>query len=82
MEKISVTVRVPALDSTFDFLVPSNMAVCEVQKLMIRILNSEYNVSNSIENLVLFDKETATVLRSECSFGQLCIGDGSKLILI
>lgn len=82
MEKVSVTVRIPALNNTFDFLVPTNMAVRDVQKLMIKILSSEYNISNSITDVLLFDRETATVLRAECSFKQLGIGDGAKLVLM
>ena len=27
MEKISITVKIPALDSTYDFIVPNNMSV-------------------------------------------------------
>lgn len=42
MEKISITVKIPALDSTYDFIVPNNMSVKNAQNLMIRILNSEY----------------------------------------
>ena len=82
MEKISITVRVPALDSTYDFIVPSNMAVRDAQQLMMKILNSEYGISDSTSDLMLFDRDDATVLRMECSFSQLGIGDGAKLVLM
>ena len=82
MEKISITVRVPALDNTYDFIVPSNMAVRDVQQLMMKILNSEYGISDSTSDLTLFDRDDATVLRMECSLSQLGIGDGAKLVLM
>ncbi|MBR3722527.1 MAG: hypothetical protein IKN12_07140 [Selenomonadaceae bacterium] len=82
MEKISVSVRVPALDNTYDFIVPSNMAVRDVEQLMMKILSSEYGISESVADLTLFDREDATVLRMECSLSQLGIGDGAKLVLM
>lgn len=82
MEKISITVRVPVLDSTYDFIVPSNMAVRDVQQLMMKILNSEFGISDSTSDLTLFDRDDATVLRMECSLSQLGIGDGAKLVLM
>ena len=48
MEKISITVKIPALDSTYDFIVPNNMSVKNAQNLMIRILNSEYGISDTV----------------------------------
>lgn len=72
----------PALDSTYDFIVPCNMAVRDVQLLIMKIIISEYGISDSLKNLVLFDQEDATVLRMECSFSQLGISDGAKLVLL
>ena len=78
MEKISITVKIPALDSTYDFIVPNNMS----QNLMIRILNSEYGISDKSADAMLFDTSDNTALRLECSFAQLGISDGAKLLLI
>ena len=55
MEKISITVKIPALDSTYDFIVPNNMSVKNAQNLMIRILNSEYGISDKSADAMLFD---------------------------
>ena len=82
MEKISITVRIPALGTSFDFIVPTNMAVRDVQKLIVKILSSEYGISDSVSDLLLFDYEDASVLRLECSLNQLGIGDGAKLVLM
>lgn len=48
MEKIALSVKIPALGGTYDFIVPANMAVKDVQSLIVRILNSEYGVSDSV----------------------------------
>lgn len=82
MEKIAITVEIPALNGTYDFVVPSNMSIRNAQNLMIRILNSEYGISDQSTNAILFDKEDNTALRLECSFAQLGISDGAKLLLI
>lgn len=81
MEKVSLSVRVPALDGSYDFIVPDNMAVRDVQKLMARILESEYGVSGNISDLMLLDMSDGEVLRLECSFKQLGISDGARLML-
>lgn len=82
MEKISISVKIPALDNTYDFLVPSNMSVRNVQNLIIRILNSEYGISDKSTDVMLIDTRDNLALRLECSFDQLGISDGSKLLLI
>ncbi len=82
MEKISITVRIPALDSSYDFIVPDNMSVRNAQNLMIRILSSEYGISDKSNDVMLFDMNDNTALRLECSFAQLGISDGAKLLLI
>lgn len=53
MEKISITVKIPALDSTYDFIVPNNMSVKNAQNLMIRILNSEYGISDKSADAIV-----------------------------
>ncbi len=82
MERISISVKIPALDGTYDFLVPNNMSVRNAQNLMIKILNSEYGISDRGADATLFDMSDNTALRLECSFAQLGIPDGAKLILI
>ena len=82
MEKISITVKIPALDGTYDFVVPNNMSIRNAQNLMIRILNSEYGISDKSTDAMLFDMGDNTALRLECSFAQLGISDGAKLLLI
>ena len=82
MKKISVTVSVPALGNAYEFIVPDGMSVANVQKLMVRILCSEYGVRTGSEGLVLFDRADGAVLRQECSFRQLGIAEGAQLVLM
>lgn len=82
MEKIAITVKIPALGSTYDFIVPSNMSIRNAQNLMIRILNSEYGFSDVNTDVMLLDLNDNTALRLECSFAQLGISDGAKLLMI
>lgn len=82
MEKISVTVKIPALGSTYDFIVPNNMSIRNAQNLMIRILNSEYGISDTNANVMLYDLSDNTALRLECSFAQLGISNGAKLLMV
>lgn len=82
MGKISVTVKIPALDQTHDFIIPDNMSVCEGQQLMISILNSEYGISDRSTDVMLFDMKEGCALRLECSFAQLGISDGAKLMMM
>lgn len=82
MEKISVTVKVPALHNSYDFLVPENMPVKNVQKLMIKILESEYGISGSRFDVRLFDTADGSMLGLEYSFTQLEVSDGAKLVLM
>lgn len=82
MKKISITVRIPALDNTYDFMVPDNMSVQNVQNLIVRILSTEYGISNTTNDVMLFDTSDNKALRLECSFAQLGIADGAKLLMI
>ena len=82
MEKISIAVKVPALGDIYDFIVPNNMSIRDALKLMIKILNSEYGISEKSTDVMLFDMKDNKVIRMECSFAQLGISDGAKLLMI
>ena len=82
MEKIAVTVKVPALDNVYEFLVPNSMPVKNVLSLMVRILSSEYGISDNSEGLMLFDMNDQAALSPEYTFEQLGICDGAKLLMI
>lgn len=81
MRKIPVTVRIPTTNSEFEFLIPDSMSVSDAQKLMVRILNSEYGITDNTSDLLLIDVRDGKSLRTDCSFKQLGILDGAKLML-
>ena len=82
MRKIPVTVRIPAIHGNYEFLIPDNMSVADAQKLMVRILNSEYGIADNSSDLIVIDEKDGKSLRPECSVSQLGITDGAKLILL
>lgn len=82
MEKIAVTVKVPALGNTYEFMVPDCMTVKNILELMVRIISSEFGVSNKSNDIMLFDMSDKTALPPEFSFDQLGISDGAKLLMI
>lgn len=82
MEKISVSIRIPALDITQDFIVPSTMKMMDARQLVADILFSEYGVKSLVSNVVFIDKSDGKALRMDASFAQMGIGDGAKLVLL
>ena len=82
MERITVSVRIPALGGSYEFLTPDSMAVKNVKKLMIRILSSEFNVHPSGDYAVLIDLRDHRQLLEELSFRQQGIEDGAELLLL
>lgn len=82
MRKISVTVLIPAIHGSYEFLIPDNMAVSNVLKLLVRIMNSERGTVDNSENVLLIDRKDGKSLRTECNFRQQGITDGTKLVLL
>ena len=82
LNRISVSIKIPALDNIYEFIVPNDMSVKDVQILIIKILNSEYGISENFSDAMLFDIDDVAALRLECSLEQLGIKDGAKLLLI
>ena len=82
MNTVSVSVYIPALGRKCDFTIPIHMAVKDVQQLILKILRSEYGVSEDGSNLMLFDLADGKSLRSEFIFAQLNITDVAELILM
>ena len=82
MEKISININIPAIGNTYEFMVPDSMSIQDAQNLIIRILSSEYGISKNNTDLMLFDLKDNLALRLECSFSQLGLSDGARLLLI
>lgn len=82
MEKISVSVRIPALDITHDFIVPSTMVISDVRQLVVDILCAEYGVTNDVEDIVFVDKADGKALSMGATLEKMGVGDGAKLMLL
>lgn len=82
MENVFVRVKVPAISRECEFQVPDDMAVKDVKKLMVRILNSEYGVPGNDTEIMLTDMSDGKTLRPEFSFEQSGITNGARLILM
>jgi uncharacterized ubiquitin-like protein YukD len=82
VRNIFVNVDIPAVGQSNEFAVPPTMAVKDVITLMVKILISEYGVSGSLSDLILFVKKDGKALKMECSLSQLGIADGDKLVLM
>ncbi len=57
------------------------MVVSKVIQLMAATISEEYGVSKSLNNIVLVDAMTNKVLNNSCSFRQMGITNGTKLML-
>lgn len=82
MEKISVSIRIPALDVTHDFIIPSTMIINDVKQLVMEIVCSEYGINKQADDIVIIDKADGKVLCMDSSLEQMGIGDGANLILL
>lgn len=82
MGKISVTIRIPALNDERDFLIPEKMAVKDVIMLIAKILSEEFGVSDNVENLQLMDTLDGKTLGNNDTFETLNILDGARLVLV
>jgi len=84
VEKLSVNIKISSLNAEHNFLIPSDMNVGEATLLIIQILLDEYpdiNVNYLLEYR-LMQVFSGKILNSGCSFRQLGIVQGEKLMLI
>ena len=83
IQKISISVRVPSVQKTHDFVLPENMSIKKVISLMSLTIADEYSsTSKGSDTLMLIDQKDNTVLNKECSLKQLGIKNGAKLMFI
>jgi hypothetical protein len=80
--KIPVSVWIPAISHSHEFLIPANMSVKDVIILMAKIIISEYGISDDLSDISLLDQSDGKALNFDCSFQQLGIANGAKLILV
>ncbi len=84
VEKISVHVRVIALNVEHNYLIPQQMSVMEAAELIQKTLLEEYpgiKPESGIKG-ILIQQSTGLMLDPGCSFRQLGIHQGEKLYYV
>lgn len=84
VEKISVHIRVIALNVEHNYLIPQQMCVTEAAELVGKTLLEEYPGIRQISGIKgsLVQQSTGLVLDPGCSFRQLGIHQGERLYYI
>ena len=84
VEKLSLNVEVISFNVEHNFLVPLDMSVDAATSLIIKMLLDEYpGIKHSANRPnMLIQASSGKVLDAKCSFKQLGIIQGEKLILI
>lgn len=84
VEKISLNIKVVGLHVERNFLIPRDMCVRDAVELIVKALREEYpGVTNSgMSNRALLQASSGKVLNQACSFKQLGITQGERMILI
>lgn len=82
MDKTTVSIRIPALDVTHDFIIPSTMKMIDVRQLVVDILYSEYGVQKSDTDLTFVDCKDGRYLSMDVNIAQLGLGDGARMMML
>ena len=84
VEKISVNIKVVGLNVEHNFLIPREMSVFDAVELIVKALREEYPGAgnNSPVNHALMQASSGKILNQSCSFKQLGIVQGERMILI
>ena len=81
--KVSVNVWVPGLNTSENFLVPSDMSVSDVTAMVVKILTDEYpQAVQERKAHMLLQRSSGKALNIHCSLKQLQIINGEELILM
>ena len=81
--KLSVNVWIPGLNTSENFLVPSDMNISDVTAMVMKILSDEYpNAVQENRAHMLLQRSSGKALNSRCSLKQLQIMNGEELILM
>ena len=84
VEKISVHVRVSALNVEHNYLIPQHMCVTEAVELIHKTLLEEYPGIKQVNGVkgLLIQQSTGLMLNPNCSFKQLGIHQGEHLYYV
>lgn len=84
VEKLSLNVEIIPLNIEHNFLIPSDMSVESATALIVKTVLDEYpgvKSAAAVSNM-LIQASSGKLLNSKCSFRQLGIIQGEKIILI
>lgn len=83
-EKMSINVEVLGINTTHNFMVPSDMSISIITNLIIKTLEEEYvGVGyGKLSSHMLIQASTGKALAQSCGLSQLGIVNGEKLILV
>ena len=84
VEKLSINIEVVSLNIEHNFLIPSNMSVESAISLVIKTILDEYPgvKQNQTDANFMIQASSGKVLEPKCSFKQLGIIQGEKIILM
>ncbi len=82
MDKISVEVFFPAINKSYEFLLPVVMKVIDAKQLIIKIVCSVERIMINNDSLALCCIDKKHEMESSFSLKELCIKDGSKLLMV
>lgn len=82
VENIIVEVKVPACNGSYDFMLPTDLAVCKVVEELTHILQDRFALSFNRETTQLVDMDRRLVLKDGVSLGDQRVQDGTVLILV
>jgi len=84
VEKLSLNVEILPLNVEHNFLIPSDMSVENAASLIVKTVLDEYpgTQRSAMAPTLLIQASSGKVLNSGCSFKQLGIIQGEKLILM
>lgn len=83
IEKISINVIVPGINTTHNYMVPAEMIVSSMIDLILQTLSQEYPdvCCNKHDSHVLIQASSGKILASDCGLSRLGIINGERLIL-
>lgn len=84
VEKISLNVVIPPLNLEHNFLIPADMSAETAASLILHTLQDEYPGvgQRSAAGVYLMQMSTGKLLNSGCSFRQMGIAQGERLLLM
>lgn len=82
MDRIVADVYVPAINKTYDFILPCYMPIGQLTSLIGRTITEHENLPLDFEDLLLFSPESGETLDSSLMLAQTGVKDGSRLTVI